>query len=127
MKTEKNINKNDTVKGSIKNRNGIRQVVALILSFVTMLLLLSEISTFVLYGVPMIGIKLFQMTGIGIQSGLTLSQFTVSDASVMFMMWIMPCLFFVGISIYVHCKLIKFAFRKIIGWLKIVFMSSKKS
>lgn len=118
---------NNEFKNTTKSHNGLRKMVALLLAFVTMVLLLSEISTFVLYAVPMIGIQMFQMTGIGIESGLTLSEFTVSDFSVMFMMWIMPCVFFIGISIWAHCKLIKFTCRKIWSWLKIVFMCYKKS
>ena len=114
-------------KSTDKSHNGFRKVVALLLSFITMVLLLSEISTFVLYAVPMIGIEMFQMTGIGIEACLTLSEFTVSDFSVMFMMWIMPCVFFIGISIWIHCKLISLTCHKIWSWLKIVFASSKKS
>lgn len=121
--TGNNKGSNNTKKGN----NGFRKVVAMLLSFIVMVLLLSEISTFVLYAVPMIGIQMFQMTGIGIESGLTLSEFTVSDFSVMFMMWIMPCVFFIGISIWVHCKLIKVTCCKIWCWLKIVFTNSKKS
>lgn len=106
--------------------NGVKKVIALFFSFIVMVLLLSEISTFTMYAVPMIGIKMFQATGIGIQSGLTLGEFTVSDMSVMFMMWIMPCIFFIGLSIWAHCKLIRLVWQKVKAWLKIVFTSAKK-
>lgn len=114
-------------QSAVKKQNGLRKVIALVLSFLAMVLLLSEISTFILYAVPMIGVQMFQMTGIGIEAGLTFNEFTVSDFSVMFMMWIMPCIFFIGISIWAHCKLISFTCRKISNWLRIVFASSKKS
>lgn len=127
MKLRKKDKKNDGVNGSVKYQNILCKVFASVLSFFLVVLLLSEISTYVLYVIPMIGIQLFQITGIGIESGLTLSEFTVSDFSVMFMMWIMPCIFFVGISIWLHCKLIGIACRKLIFWLKIVFTDMKTS
>lgn len=113
--------------GVQKDHTVFRKVVAAMLAFVTMVLLLSELSTFTLYAVPMIGIQMFQMTGIGIESGLSLAEFSVSDFSVMFMMWVMPCLFFVGISIYAHCKLIRAVCRKLCVWFWIVFARSKSA
>lgn len=112
-KTKKEMNSKNNVK--------VRKVIAFVLSFFTMVLLLSELAAFTMYAVPMIGIQMFQMTGISVEAGLTLSSFTVSDASVMFMMWILPCIFFTGIGIYVHCKLIKIVCRKLFVWCRVIF------
>lgn len=124
MKLNKTKNKSDGAAKSKSGNTTLKKVIALFLTFFTMVLLLSELATFTLYAVPMIGIQMFQMTGIGIESGLTLSAFTVSDMSVMFMMWIMPCIFFIGISIYLHCKLIRLVFKKIANWLSVIFNKS---
>lgn len=122
---KKNDVTNKTVN-AVEKKSRIKKVIAIILAILLMFCLLCEISTFTLYAVPMIGIQMFQMTGIGIENGLTLANFTVSDCSVMIMMWLAPFVFFVGISIWVHCKLIKFVCKKMISWLKIIFSKPKK-
>lgn len=121
--------KTDTTKKPVnaaEKRVHIKKVIAVILAILLLFCLLCEISSFTLYAVPMIGIQMFQMTGVGIENGLTLANFTVSDCSVMIMMWLAPFAFFVGISVWVHCKLIKFVCKKMVGWLKIIFSKPKK-
>ena len=121
--------KNDTTKKTVnaaEKKSRIKKVIAIILAILLMFCLLCEISAFTLYAIPMIGIQMFQMTGIGIENGLTLASFTVSDCSVMIMMWLAPFAFFVGISVWVHCKLIKFVCKKMTGWLKIIFSKALK-
>lgn len=126
MKLKSKKNGASAPKNPEVKRNHIKKVIAAILAILLLFCLLCEISAFTLYAVPMIGIQMFQQTGIGIENGLTLANFTVSDFSVMFMMWIAPFMFFVGISIWVHCKLIKYVCRKMVGWLRIIFAKPKK-
>ena len=68
---KKNDVTNKTVNAAEK-KSRIKKVIAIILAILLMFCLLCEISTFTLYAVPMIGIQMFQMTGIGIENGLTL-------------------------------------------------------
>lgn len=124
-----NLKKKDKTKKAVnpsEKKSRIKKIIAIILAILLLFCLLCEISAFTLYAVPMIGIQMFQMTGIGIENGLTLANFTVSDCSVMIMMWLAPFAFFVGISIWIHCKLIKFVCNKMISWLKIIFSKPKK-
>lgn len=109
-----------------KSKTGLKRIIAVILLFVVSLLLVSEVAAFTLYGIPFLSIQMFQVTGISIQSGITLAELSLSDFSVMFMMWIAPCIFCIAISVYLHCKLIMFVLRKSFGWLKVIFQQTKE-
>lgn len=112
------VNKN---KSQDSDHSLMRRVIALFLVLFACCGLITEVLMFGMYVLPTICVKLFQITGIQIQSGLLIKDFSLQDFCVMFMMWIVPCVFVIGISIYVHCKWIKRVMRKVFLWCKVLF------
>ena len=103
MKTEKTAN-----KGS-----GLKKFLSCVLFFVGCLLLISETYAMIAQIVPYVVIRLYQMTGISVASGLTFAEFSVGDMVVMIMMWLMPSLCAVGLICAAQWKFICFVVRKL--------------
>lgn len=110
-----------------KNSLGVKKGVAVVLLLVTTLFIVSELVTYTTWAMPLIAIQLFQLAGIGIESGVTIANFAIGDMAVMFMMWILPCMFALGLSLYVHAKLLKWYFKKFVSWLRLIFMRKPKN
>lgn len=119
--------KDVSTKSMNKNSLGVKKTVAVVLLLVTTLFVVSELVTYTTWAMPLIAIQLFQMAGIGIESGMTIANFAIGDMAVMFMMWILPCLFVLGLSLYVHAKLLKWYFKKFVSWLKVIFTRKSKN
>lgn len=99
----------------------LKRIVAFLLILFSSSFLVTELVLFGVYILPTVCLMLFQSTGIMLEPGLLAGKFAVQDLCVMFMMWIVPCIFIIGISIYGHCKLIKHVMRRVIAWTKLLF------
>lgn len=110
----------DNVDKSVDNFV-LKKVIALLLIFVVCCGVTTEVLMFGMYILPALCVKLFQITGISIESGMKLAKFPMQDFCVMFMMWILPCLFLTGISIYVHAKLVVKSARYVVRWFRFLF------
>lgn len=107
---------NDTVTASKTGGNHaslLRKVIAVMITFVAMILLVAETYTYVTWFVPWISIHIFQITGIAVADGLTFSEFSVGDTVVMIMMWLLPSLAMVGITTACQWVFIKWVVRKL--------------
>lgn len=102
-----------TVKKGVNHASLLRKVIAVMITFVVMVLLIAETYTYVTWFVPWISINMFQVTGISVADGLTFSEFSVGDTVVMIMMWLLPSLAMVGISTACQWAIIKWVVRKL--------------
>lgn len=125
-KSKKSLNESGVSKDKgFKKSMLIKRVIALFLILFSCCALMTEVLLFGMYILPTFCVQLFQTTGIQIEAGLLISKFSVQDACVMFMMWIVPCVFIIGISIYGHCKLIKLVMWRVMAWFRLLFSKNK--
>lgn len=103
----------------------VKRIIAFVLIVFSVGAFLTEMLLFGMYILPTICMEIFRTTGISIQPGLSLREFSVQDACVMFMMWIVPCVFIIGVSIYGHCKLAKRVMLRVAAWFKLLFTKGK--
>lgn len=104
----------------------LKKMIALLLIFLVCCGVTTEVVAFGMYGLPTFCVKLFQTTGISLESGMTVHKFLMQDLCVMFMMWIIPCLFITGVSVYLHAKLIKYSMRRVARWLRFLLAKPNK-
>ena len=106
------------VKTETKGVLWTRRVMAVLFVCLVAFVLIMEIFMFCTYVVPAVSIEIFQMAGLGFDEQLTVSEFSVNYACVMFMMWVLPSLFFVIVMGALHYKFFMFLWRKILRWCK---------
>lgn len=114
MRSKKNVDNVDKSGDNIV----LKKIIAFLLIFVVCCLVTTEVLMFGMYALPAMCVKLFQVTGITLESGIKLGKFPMQDLCVMFMMWIIPCLFLTGVSVYFHVKLIGKSARHVIRWFR---------
>lgn len=114
--------------GSEKNSgNGLRRIIAAVLSFFSSVLLLSELMTMALYVLPFVSVQMYQMAGVQLMTEtMVLGDMTVVNFVVLMMMWFFPTLFVCVLLVLVHWKLICVVMKRVGLWLRIVFPARKK-
>lgn len=114
--------KNESVKSVDCKPNGlgVKKFVALILLLIITLFIVSEIVTYTTWAMPQFASYLFQLP-INIKLETTISECAIGDMAIMFVYWILPCLFVLGLSIYIHIKLLKWYFKKFVMWMRVIF------
>lgn len=127
MKSDKM--KADSVKtddaGSLK-RIRAKRIVSFILVFLSTVIVISEVITFAIWAVPLICLQVWQMSGLGSLANVVVSDLTVTNITVMCMMWLLPCLFLCGMGFYLHCKLLRAFWHKNRKWIHVFKDSGKK-
>lgn len=98
----------------------VRRFISGCLMFFTMVLVLSEVITFAIWAMPLICLQVWQMSGLGSLAAVAVKDITVTNITVMCMMWLLPCLFLCGICFYLHCKLLRYLWNKLKKWFVVL-------
>lgn len=104
-----------------------KRFIALILTFFISVILLAETYALLTQLIPYVSITMFQMTGISVEAGLTIAEFSVGDLIVLCMMWGLPSLCGVALVSAAQWKLICFAVGKMARMLRNAFRRTPKA
>lgn len=113
-----------TKNRTIDKTQAIRKTIALLLFFITLIALITELVTYAMFIIPVVLIQLYQYVGLTTAGSDTIER-ALSFGTSAYMLWGGTTIFFISISVYLHCKLIKRALKKWWTWLKIVFERRK--
>ena len=99
----KDVSKNEGANASV----WLKRVIAVAIAVVVFIALIVETLAFASTVILTTSVVIFQQTGISITPGLTFSEFSVQDMTVLIMSWFLPSLFLVLLMAALQIKLWK--------------------